>query len=172
MTQPSYVPIAEADQMRPALRLRDPRRWTQDRPGELRSPDRPRGRLAGAPGPDQGYALVVAEQFSERLLLAENESAHDALYAAAMIAAARAALYGRAPVARDVELGLSLLGYLSAAAPRDLVEWRLRKVQALAHHYDAQRELVGAIPAESLRLTPAEAARQVEAGRWRELLGA
>ena len=31
MTQPSYVPIVDADQVRPAYRLRTPADWRQDR---------------------------------------------------------------------------------------------------------------------------------------------
>ena len=44
MTQPSYVPIGEADQVRPAYRLRTPADWRQDRVAELLSPVHPHGR--------------------------------------------------------------------------------------------------------------------------------
>ena len=60
MTQPSFVPIAEADQVRPSLRLEVPGGWTTDRPAELQIPIRPAGRSMGTPGSDQGFALRLA----------------------------------------------------------------------------------------------------------------
>jgi len=35
MTQPTFVPIAEADQVRPARHLHVPGSWTQSRPAEV-----------------------------------------------------------------------------------------------------------------------------------------
>lgn len=170
MTQPSYVPIAEVDQTRPALRLSTPRSWTQARPAELLSPKRPRGRGAGVPGPDQGYAMLLAHRFSERLVLVEGEDPSDVLLGAALVATARSGHYGRAPVARDVELALGLFGYLSPA-PDELVEWRRSKFGGIAHDYSAQRELVDGIPEGSLLLDPGDAKRRAP-DEWRELLGA
>ncbi len=70
MTQPSYVPIAEADQVRPAYRLKTPGSWRAERVADLRTPGQPRGRSYGVPGPDQGYALLLAgELFEARLQL-------------------------------------------------------------------------------------------------------
>ena len=54
MTQPSYVPISEADQVRPAYRLRTPADWRQDRVAELLAPEHPRGRDLGVPGSRPG----------------------------------------------------------------------------------------------------------------------
>jgi hypothetical protein len=154
MTQPSYVPIGEADQVRPAYRLRTPADWRQDRVAELVAPVHPRGRDLGVPGPDQGYALLVAhELFADRVELSPGVTAEDALVGAAAVAGARAALFGRAPVGKDVELALVLFGFLGDA-PADLVAWRTPLFQAAAHHYRQQRRIVEAVGETTLRLTP------------------
>ena len=52
MTQPSFVPIIEADQVRPAYRLRTPLDWRQSRVAELRGPESTRRAGSSAcPGP-------------------------------------------------------------------------------------------------------------------------
>lgn len=168
MTQPSYVPIGEADEVRPAYRLRTPNDWRQNRVAELLMAEHPRGRDLGVPGPDQGYALLVAhELFADRLVLTAGITAEDALTGAAAVGSARAGLFGRAPVGRDVELGLALFGFLDDA-PVDLVEWRAPLFQAAAHHYRQQRRIVEAVPEAALRLTADQVrARLVD---WRSLL--
>ena len=60
-------------------------------------------------------------------------------------------MFGRAPVAKDIELGLILFGFLGGA-PDDLVAWRAPLFQAAAHHYRQQRAIAGAVPEETLRL--------------------
>ena len=50
MTQPTFVPIAEADQVRPARHLDVPGIWTADRPAELVGPIMRRGASIGTPG--------------------------------------------------------------------------------------------------------------------------
>jgi hypothetical protein len=170
MTQPSYVPIGEADQVRPAYRLKTPADWRQDRVAELLSPVHPRGRDLGVPGPDQGYALLVAHQlFADRLELTPGITTEDALVGAAAVASARAALFGRAPVGKDVELALILFGFLGDAPP-DLIARRAPLFQAAAHHYRQQRRIVEAVPEETLRLTP-DLVRDRLAD-WRQLITA
>jgi hypothetical protein len=168
MTQPSYVPIGEADQVRPAYRLRTPPDWRQDRVAELLTPQHPRGRDLGVPGPDQGYALLVAhELFADRLQLSPGITTEDALVGAAAVASARAALFGRAPVGKDVELALTLFGFLGPAPP-DLVAGRASLFQAAAHHYRQQRRIVEAVPESTLRLTPDEVRERLS--DWRTLI--
>jgi hypothetical protein len=168
MTQPSYVPIGEADQVRPAYRLQTPADWRQDRVAELLTPGQPKGRQLGVPGPDQGYALLVAhELFADRLVLSPGITVDDALVGAAAVAGSRAALFGRAPVGKDVELALTLFGFLGDAPP-DLVAWRAPLFQAAAHHYGQQRRIVEAVPESTLRLTP-DQVRSPAAG-WRSLV--
>ena len=50
MTQPTFVPIAEADQVRPARHLHVPGAWTTSRPAELVGPTVRRGRGHGHAG--------------------------------------------------------------------------------------------------------------------------
>jgi hypothetical protein len=83
------------------------------------------------------------------------------------VASARAALYGRAPVGKDIELALVLFGFLGGA-PEDLVVWRAMLFEAAAHHYDQQRMIVGVVPAETLRLTPDDARGRLS--DWRSML--
>jgi hypothetical protein len=168
MTQPSYVPIGEADQVRPAYRLRTPADWRQDRVAELLSPVHPKGRDLGVPGPDQGYALLVAhELFSDRLELTAGITTEDALVGGAAVAGSRSALFGRAPVGKDVELALVLFGFLGSAPP-DLVAWRAPLFQAAAHHYRQQRRIVETVPESTLRLTPDQVREQLT--EWRGLV--
>src|SRR5450432_3230521 len=168
MTQPSYVPIGESDQVRPAYRLKTPAEWRQDRVAELLTPDHPRGRDLGVPGPDQGYALLVAHQlFADRLELTPGITTEDALVGCAAVASARAALFGRAPVGKDVELALTLFGFLGGA-PAELIERRAPLFQGAAHHYRQQRRIVEAVPEETLRLTPDAVSGRLAA--WRALV--
>jgi hypothetical protein len=168
MTQPSYVPIGEADQVRPAYRLQTPADWRQDRVAELLTPGQPKGRNLGVPGPDQGYALLVAhELFGDRLTLSPGITVDDALVGCAAVAGARAALFGRAPVGKDVELALTLFGFLGDA-PAELVAWRAPLFQAAAHHYGQQRRIVDAVPESTLRLTPDQIRSQ--SASWRSLV--
>jgi len=168
MTQPSYVPIADTDQVRPAYRLRSPGHWRATRVGEIVAPEHPRGRDLGIPGPDQGYALLIAHSlFADRLVLTDGITAEDALVGCAGVAGARAALFGRAPVGKDIELALELFGFLGDA-PEALVTWRAPLFEAAAHHYQQQRRIVDAVPEATLRLTPAEVHSRHPA--WRTLV--
>jgi hypothetical protein len=156
MTQPTFVPITEADQVRPARHLHVPGAWTTSRPAELQTPTAPRGRSVGTPGPDAGFALRLARRFAHDLQLGEGETEHDVLLGSALIAARRAALYGRAPSIYDVQVALALWGFL-VDAPAALRAARREAFSSVSHDYVAQRALVDSVPEASLRLTPAEA---------------
>jgi hypothetical protein len=168
MTQPSFAPVPSADRVRPSLRLKTPEDWRADRVSELRGPVHPHGPSLGIPGPDQGYALKLGDDlFADRLELMPGERSEDAIYGCAMVASARASLFGRAPVGPDLDLALTLFGYLGGA-PSDLVEWRVPRFQSVAHHYEEQRRVVAAVPESTLRMT-APAIRE-RLGQWRDLL--
>ncbi len=167
MAQPEYVPLSPADRVRPAERLPVPDQWLQDRPAELTSPGAPTGRRFGTPGPDQGYALTLAQRFEERLELGPGEHGEDAIAGCVGVALRRAALFGRAPVIHDLELAFTLWGFLGDA-PADLVEYRMPLFQGVSHDYDRQREIAERVAESTLRLTPA-GVRQLLAD-WRELL--
>jgi hypothetical protein len=156
MTQPTFVPISEADQVRPARHLHVPGAWTANRPAELGGPTAHSGRSIGTPGPDAGFALRLARRFEHDLKLGEGESEHDVLVGLALIAARRAALFGRAPCIYDVQFALTLWGFLTDA-PAELKTARRQAFSSLSHDYVAQRSLVDAIPEVTLRLKPADA---------------
>ena len=160
MTQPTFVPITEADQVRPALHLHVPGSWTTTRPAELRSPTALRGRGVGTPGPDAGFALRLASRSAHDLKLTEGESEHDILVGCALVAARRAALFGRAPSTYDVQLALALWGFL-VDVPQELALARRQAFAGVSHDYAAQRALVDSVPEELLRLSPAEAEARV-----------
>ncbi len=162
MTQPTFVPIAEADEVRPARHLNVPGPWFPSRPAEVVGPVRRRGPSMGTPGPDSGFALRLARRFDHQLNLGAGESEHDALFGAALIAAKRAALFGRAPSIYDVQFALHLWGFLDHAPP-ELVARRRAAFSSLSHDYVAQRQLVGSIPEEIFLLSP-EGARQYALG--------
>lgn len=167
MTQPSFVPIVEADQVRRAYQLRVPSIWTQSRPSELRGPSRPGKFKIGSPGPDQGFALKLARRFEERLVLGAGESAEDAIAGCTAVAMRRCAHFGRAPAVYDLSFGFTLWGYLGGA-PVDLLEARAPLFRSAAHHYQAQRAIADSVTPDSLRMTPEEVAARLD--QWRELL--
>jgi hypothetical protein len=170
LTQPSFAPVPHADQVRPSMRLRTPADWRADRVADLHVPEQPHGPLLGIQGPDQGYALKLAHDlFVDRLELVSGESPEDAVYGCSMVASARAALFGRAPVGPDLEVAFTLFGFLGGAPP-DLIAWRVPRFSAIAHHYDEQRRLVAAVSESTLRLTPAQVRERLS--EWRELLDA
>jgi hypothetical protein len=163
MTQPTFVPITDADQVRPARHLHVPGSWTTDRPAELHIPTALKGPSVGTPGPDAGFALRLAHRYEDELRLGEGETAHDSLVGCALIAARRAALVGRAPCIYDVQVALALWGFL-IDAPQELRDARRAAFSAVSHDYVAQRALVDAVSEETLRLTPAEAHAQIQRG--------
>jgi|SRR5580658_3173837 hypothetical protein len=152
MTQPSFVPITAADQVRPARSLAVPSAWTSDRPSDLHGPGQPTGRGHGTPGPDQGFALRLARRFEDRLHLGPDEERADVLLGCALVASRRAGLFGRAPCIYDLDFVMGLFGFTDAAAPSDLVARRGALFRSVAHSYVAQRALVDAVPAAALGL--------------------
>ncbi len=167
MTQPSFVPIVEADQVRPTYRLQVPGIWTQSRPSELRGTSQPPGRQFGNPGPDQGFALKLARRFEDRLELVAGETAEDATAGCTAVALRRCARFGRAPAIYDLTFAFTLWGFLGDA-PTDLVEARGPLFRSASHHYLAQRAIADSVLEETLRLTPEAVAGRID--QWRDLV--
>jgi hypothetical protein len=136
----------------PGVKMPPARSWVANRPGDLPA-GWPTGKLLGSPGPNIGYALTLANRVRDQLALAPHEHADDAIAVVAEIAMRRAALFGRAPVMRDVEFGMQILGYRGDADP-DFVTWRMGAMQGAHHDYYERRSLVDAIPVDILRLVP------------------
>lgn len=95
------------------------------------------GGAFGTTGPDAGYAerLVAARGF-ETL---GGETVADVRRAVMVLAAARAARLGRAPMLVDVEAGEAALG-VGAHDP----SWRLRWTVGMAHSRHAPQHLIAA----------------------------
>ena len=143
-----------------------------DRPGEVVGSEASAGPGLGYQGPDQGYALKLAERFAGRLVLTPGEREDDALAGCVAVALRRASMFGRAPVMHDLRVALELFGFLDEAADADLVAWRRdRFAGAAGHHgYHVKLRLAELVPTATLRLTPAAAAgARIE--DWRTPLG-
>ena len=74
----------------------------------------------------------------------------------ALVAARRAAVFGRAPCVHDVRFALNLWGFLDDV-PVGRVAPRRAAFSSISHDYEAQRALVDSVPEETLRLSPEEA---------------
>ncbi len=167
MAQPDYVPPRPVDRVRPSERLPPARRWYQDRPAEVGKPDQPMGGYFGVPGPDQGYGMLLAEQFEDRLELSEGERAEDAVPGCLGVALRRAALFDRAPVKADLELAFTVWGFLGDAPP-ELVEMRKPLFQGTAKAYLDQRTIAARVAESTLRSTAGDVRQQLRSD-WRSL---
>lgn len=143
-----------------------------DRPGEVVGSEASAGPGLGYQGPDQGYALKLAQRFAGRLVLAAGEREDDALAGCVAVALRRASIFGRAPVMHDLRLALELFGFLDEAVDADLVAWRRDQFAGAAGHhgYSVKLRLVALVPEEALRLTPAAVAA-ARGDNWRTPLG-
>jgi len=169
MAQPDYVPLSSVDRVRPADHLPPAQQWFQDRPAEVGRPGPPMGGRFGSPGPDQGYGMLMAEQFEELLQLAEGERAEDAIAGCLGVGLRRASLYGRAPVKPDMELAFIVWGFLGDA-PDELVQMRKPLFQGTAKAYLDQRAIAARVAETTLRSTPALVREQLRSD-WRSLFG-
>jgi hypothetical protein len=165
-----YVPTRPEDAPRRSVAIPPASGWRAVRPGDLDPAAGPgrKGVLFGTPGPDSGYALTLAEGFGDRITAVAPETVHDAEIVGAHVAMRRGGLFGRAPMALDVELGLTIFGWLGDAPP-DLVEWRRLAVAGIGHHYPRLTTLVETIPEAVIRSKPDEVRGRL--GEWRQLLG-
>ena len=136
----------------PGVRLPAAHGWVADRPGDLVG-GQPTGDLLGRPGPNVGYAVLLANRLSERLTFGAHEPAADALAVLSELAMKRAGSYGRAPVMPDLEIAATLLGYLGQVDPA-FVAWRTHAVHGASHEYSVRRTLVDAVSDAALRVPP------------------
>lgn len=174
MAAPQFVPVDPVDRPRayesPAY---VPAPWNPDRPAGIVG-RQPVGTHLGVPGPDQGYALLLAERLRPRVQVSAGESVDDAIGGCLGIALRRAALFGRAPVIFDLTIALTIWGYLDPNPPVDLVTLRRERfagVGHLAHHYAEARNIAENVPESVLKMTPSAVQEQYPS-RWRDLVGA
>jgi hypothetical protein len=168
MAAPEYVPVKPMDDVRAyESPPRRPGQWRADRPGDL-DKGQPAGAKLGWQGPDQGYALVLANRFRDQIHLADGEHVDDVLAGSAGIALKRASLLGRAPVIHDLKVALTLWGFFDPRPPADLLARRreLFEEVALPAHYAQGRSLVDAVSEDDLLLPPPEA-EKAYTKRWR-----
>lgn len=173
MAAPPFVPVD------PTVKVRFytspdhvPAAWNPGRKGELDG-RQPQGARLGFQGPDQGYALLLADRFAPSLKLQTGERLHDVVHGLLAVALRRASIFGRAPVIHDLRVAAFAWGFLHAEPPADLVAMRRRMFEGVSnvlHHYAETRAIVDLVPEATLRMTP----QQVETAfpmRWKELLG-
>ena len=172
MGVPEHVAVAATSRVRsyssPPRRARS---WMADRPGESIGRVVPDGGRLGTPGPDQGYALLLAAELAPAAKLREGEHRNDVLAGAAAIAMKRSGWHGRAPGLDDVEAGLIVWGYLDTSPAPELVAPRRGWFAEIhsPHQYEQCRKVVDAVRAEML-LQPLEDIGIAHAEDWRELL--
>jgi hypothetical protein len=174
MAAPKHVPTLATDSPR-SYGSPDhvPDAWMPGRPGELDGPQ-PRGPQLGTQGPDQGYALKLANRLRPSLRLQTGERADDVVRGGLGIALRRASLFGRAPVIHDLTLAFTIWGFLDDDPPADLVECRRQLfagVGNVMHHYAEGREIADIVPESTLRASVDDVARTWR-DRWGELTGA
>ena len=150
-----------------------PSPWKNDQPAAITS-RQPSGNRLGHQGPDQGYALKLAEGLRDSVVLQLNESADDAICGSLAIALRRASKYGRAPVIHDLKVAFGIWGWMLLDPPSDLIAQRRKLFAGLGnvtHHYSETRQLVDMIPESTMLMTP-EQVRTGMPGSWRALTGA
>ena len=172
MAAPRFAPVPPVEPVR-YYESPDvvPAPWEPGRPGEIEG-RQPTGERLGYQGPDQGYIITLAERARTRVRVAAGEDIDDVLRGCSLIALRRASLFGRAPVVHDLNLALSLWGFLSDAAPADQVVVRRELFVGVGnvHHYKEGRAIADMVPESTLRMTP-ERVESESPGNWRALTG-
>ncbi len=173
MAAPRFAPVSPVEPVRyyesPQF---VPAGWTPGRPGEIEG-RQPAGERLGYQGPDQGYIITLAKRAESRVRVTAGEHVEDALRGCSLIALRRASLFGRAPAVHDLNLALSLWGFLSDNPPADLVAVRKELFSGVGnavHHYKEGRAIADLVPESTLRLSPEAVASQF-ATEWRSLTG-
>jgi hypothetical protein len=171
MAAPEYVPVKPMDDVRAyESPPRRPDPWKAERPGDLKT-GQPRGVRFGNPGPDQGYALVLARRLQDRLQLQPEESMDDVVHGSVPVALKRASMMGRAPIIHDLTLAFMVWGFLDEKPPVELVDVRKKLFAEVAvpGNHAKRGHLVALVPVSTLRLTLDEV-RTRYAVDWKSLL--
>ncbi len=174
MAAPRFAPVPPVDETR-GYEAPDhvPGAWMPDRPAEITG-FQPVGERLGYQGPDQGFAIKIANTFRPKLRLQAGESADDAVAGCLGVGLRRASMFSRAPVVHDLTIAFTVWGFLDAAPPAELVALRTELFEGVSHtavHYAEARHIVDMVPESTLRMSPQQVAAAYPA-RWRELVGA
>lgn len=115
----------------------------------------------GSQGPDQGFAIKLANGLKDQLVLHSGEHAEDAVAGCVTVALKRASQFMRAPSIHDVKAAFNLFGFFDTAASMDLINKRRELFAEVhhPHHYAERRAIADMVPADLLRLSP----QQIEA---------
>jgi hypothetical protein len=173
MAAPRFAPAG--DRATPHYSSPDvvPDAWDPERPGVVEGLQ-PVGRRMGTPGPDQGFALTIAERLAPNIRLQGRERLDDAIRGCLGIALRRASLFSRAPVVHDLTIAFTMWGFFDDNPPDELVARRpqlFEGVGNVGHHYAEGREIADLVPESTLRMTP-DAVVTAYPARWRDLTGA
>lgn len=150
-----------------------PDSWHPERPGIVEGLQ-PVGPRLGVQGPDQGFALTIAERLAPRIVLQGRERLDDAIRGCLGIALRRASMFSRAPVVHDLTIAFTIWGFFDENPPDDLIARRPQLFEGVGnvnHHYAEARAIADLVPEATLRMTP-EQVRAAYPARWRELTGA
>lgn len=122
MSAPKFAPTPVLDVTR-AYGSPDvaPASWVNDRPTDIEG-FQPAGDHLGYQGPDQGYALLLANRLRSRLQLIGGVSSDDAVRGCLNIALRRASLFSRAPVIHDLTIAFTIWGFFDAHSPMILLK--------------------------------------------------
>ena len=172
MAAPQFSPTPVVDASRsygsPAV---VPDAWSPNRPGDLVG-FQPVGARLGFQGPDQGFAIKIANGFRDRLQLQPGEHDGDAIKGCLGLALRRASMFSRAPVVHDLTIAFTIWGFLDANPPVELVTARGALFTGVGHdhHYTEARAIADLVPAATLQMNPQQVAAAYPT-RWRELVG-
>ncbi|CAN5371255.1 MAG: hypothetical protein ACR2JP_09220 [Acidimicrobiia bacterium] len=153
MGQQPNIELEISDLPRPTSHPPAERRWSPDRPGDLYGPDDvPWGGAFGTIGPDTGYVMTLVRRLD--IATGPGEHRNNAEVGIAALAAARASHFGRAPMGGDIDVAMTILGYLAEGMPEDLIDRlaadRIGWTANLGHDVGRTRQLVAAVPIEDL----------------------
>lgn len=144
-----------------------PESWVADRPGDDDSKLNGAGELFGNAGPNVGYAYTLVARVFDSLVLNSAEHHHDVEPLVAEIAMKRASHFGRAPIMKDVDCAVHLLGLGSELDPEETKK-RVLLVHDCGHNEHKRRKIVNSIPDELLFSDKAPSVEKVSA--WRASL--
>jgi len=173
MSAPRFAPVTPRQEVE-AYESPDhvPASWMPDRKAEV-SGFQPSGRRLGYQGPDQGYALALANRYRKQIKVRKGETVEDAIRGTVAIALRRASIYGRGPVIHDIKLAFGIWAWLDEQIPEELAAARrtlFEGVGNVIHHYAESRDVADRVPESTLRLAPDEVVRRMP-GDWRALTG-
>ena len=172
MAAPEFVPLKPLADVRVyESPPRRPDQWLADRPGDLEG-RQPHGDQLGVQGPDQGYALKLADDVFRPLLKTGSVRVDDAIAGCLGIALKRASLFGRAPTAHDLRAAFAMWGFLGDDPEPELVALREQWFAEVAHphHYAEARRIADAVPDDVLRRSHTDIESEYARGGWRSLI--